>query len=160
MNPNVTNLDDINVFSKSFYEVLKEHLRIYSRKGQLVIRKKINPINGIAILIAFSEDLIGRVMVCMSLETSQRFTERFTKNTQAETNDLYIYALKEFGNIICGNAVSKFIQKGIEIKASSPTILHGEAIEIFEESHHEMIVIPFETDVGIIDLNIILEKNN
>ncbi|MBL8992646.1 MAG: chemotaxis protein CheX, partial [Spirochaetia bacterium] len=90
------------------------------------------------------------------LETAHRLSARMNGEPSTEITDLFIATIKEFGNIVCGGAVVRLDQLKRSFDLSPPTVILGEQMMLATESRSEILVIPFLSDLGQIDLNIFI----
>jgi len=148
------NLDYINSFILSFYDFLKNQIDLESRKGRLEIKNMRSPMRGVAILIGISGELNGTILIDMGVETAHRLSSKMNGEPSAEITDLFIATIKEFGNLVCGGAVVRLDQLKRSFDLSPPTVILGEQMMLATESKSEILVIPFLSDLGQIDLNI------
>lgn len=149
----------INAFTRSAYNILKSYLDIESQKGVIEKKSNTSPFKGIAILLGVTGEINGKIIFDMSHATGFRLAERFNQEYINEINDLFISTMKEFGNVICGNAMIELEKININCDITTPTIILGEHMHIAEESDTEIIMIPFVTDIGEIDINVVREKS-
>jgi len=152
-------LSFINAFTQSTYTILKDYLNLTSRKGKLQIRTQSATCKGMAIIIGITGDIKGNIIFNMKLDTGFRITERFNEEYIAEVNDLFISTMKEFGNIVCGNAMMSLENAQLDCDITPPGILLGEEMSFAEESDVEIIVVPFITDIGTINISVIKQKS-
>lgn len=148
----------VNAFTRSLYSILKDYLGINSRRGQIELKSKTSPIQGVAVLVGVTGDVDGKVILDMKQEVGHRLTSKFNEEYNSEINDMFISTLKEFGNVVCGNAMTTLEGDSLDCDITTPTIIIGEHMALAEESTTQIIMIPFITDVGQIDINVVMEK--
>ena len=147
----------INAFSKSTYDLLKNYLDVDSQKGQLELKTQASPIRGVAVIVGITGQINGKVILDMALEVGHRLTTRFNEEYSSEINDMFISTLKEFGNVVCGGAITRLTSQDLDI--TPPTIILGERMTLVEEKGTEIVMIPFHTTLGLIDLNIVVNPS-
>lgn len=150
------NLDYINSFILSFYDFLKNQIDLESRKGRLEIKSMRSPMRGVAILVGISGELTGTILIDMGLETAHRLSSKMNGEPSSEITDIFIATIKEFGNLVCGGAVVRLDQLKRSFDLSPPTVILGQQMVLAMESKSEILVIPFLSDLGQIDLNIFI----
>jgi chemotaxis protein CheX len=102
-----------------------------------------------SITLAFPENVFLKIYENM-------FGEKHTKITP-ELED----AAGEMVNIIYGTAKTELNAKlGLNLKPALPTILSGDKIRIRQRTNEKLIILPFETDAGLFQIEIAIENNN
>ncbi|MBL8993630.1 MAG: chemotaxis protein CheX [Spirochaetia bacterium] len=150
-------LDYINAFTTSFYDFLKNEMGTESTKGKLQIKNPMSPIKGVAILVGISGELSGNILIEMDKATAHRLSAKMNQEPSEEVNDLFIATIKEFGNLVCGGAVVRLDKLNKDFNLSPPTVILGEHMILALESKTEILLVPFLSDLGQIDLNIFVD---
>jgi len=147
----------INSFTRAAHSVLSS-LEITCSKGQIEILSSTKPFKGVAILLGILGDRRGKIIIDMENATGFHLAGKFNDEHVSEISELFISTLKEFGNIVCGNAMISLEQNGINCDITTPTIILGEELRIAETGDNEIIMIPFITEMGRIEINVIQES--
>ncbi|MBN8215422.1 MAG: chemotaxis protein CheX [Spirochaetes bacterium] len=152
------NLEYINAFTMSMWDILKNYLNIDSRKGAVEVKANTAPFKGVAVLVGITGTTTGKVIFDMDRDTGFRLTTKFNDEFHSEVNDIFIATLKEFGNVVCGKAITNMGKAGDGLDLTTPTLILGEHMVLAEERGTEIIMVSFHTDIGQIDINVIINS--
>ena len=140
----------INAGSEVIYELSNKK----PRPGKASIIGKKTDSLGIVIIIGITGDISGRIIVDLSLNQAHKFSEIILQEKIEKNNmELIESAIGEFGNMLSGRAITKLDDMGYRLRLTPPTILKGNALEIYDQ-FSRMLVIPFLTIFGEIFLNL------
>ena len=112
---------------------------------------------GVAILVGISGELSGNILIEMDKATAHRLSAKMNQEPSEEVNDLFIATIKEFGNLVCGGAVVRLDKLNMDFNLSPPTVILGEHMILALESKTEILLVPFLSELGQIDLNIFVD---
>jgi len=150
-------LNFINAFTQSLYLICKNQLNIDCKKETLEIRAHPIITRGVSLIITTQGQVEGKIIMAMELESSYMLTTRLVDEYINAVNDQFTLAFKEFGFMICNKATSSFSQKKIKCQLSLPLVLVGEGVRLAELSEVQIVLVPFQTDIGRIDTYFIVE---
>jgi chemotaxis protein CheX len=148
----------VNPFLDSVSHVLKEIANLESNRGSLSLKNDREPFRDVSIIFGVIGDLRGQIIYGFDESTAKSVVSRMMSGAEInEFNAMEESALGELGNIITGKASIAVETAGYSINFSPPTLIIAKNPYI-SSLRIPMMVAPFETEVGVIDLFIGLEK--
>ncbi len=148
----------INPFIASAMNVLKQMTGSDVKRGDIALRKGIQPKYEVAVTLGVVGDIRGDVAYSMSTQTALKLAGAMAMGMQFDDiqNEIVRSAIGELGNMITGGAVTELAAKGIKADISPPSIIIGKNIKVF--STLPSVVIPLLTDFGEIEISVSLEE--
>ncbi len=149
----------INPFVSSAISTLEQFIPdIEIERGELDVADTPSHTLGAAVYIGISGKLKGRVIYDMGRITAVKIASEMNGEDIPGLNDLVRSTIQELGNIITGNASSKLHKQldGKHIDITPPSLIVGDETEISDSISSKYLVVPLQTDLGeiIINLNI------
>lgn len=149
----------INPFVLTAISTLEKFIPdIEIERGELDLAETPSHILGAAVYIGISGELEGRVIYDMGRVTAVNLASAMNDEDMPGLNDMVRSTIQELGNIITGNASSKLHKKfdGKHIEITPPSLIVGDETEITDSVSSKYLVVPLETNLGeiVINLNI------
>lgn len=152
------NVEHINPFLMASSKVLREACFVEPKVGRPYVRDPMDLDNTIIIIIGFTGEMKGQVMISFTYEVACDIASKMIMMPITELDELATSAISELGNMILGNAATIFSNKGIEIDITPPTIVKGTMS--FSHTYTKSICIPIEYDEQkVIEINIAIKGN-
>ena len=144
----------INAGSEIFFELLGEK----PVPGSASIINKKSDSQGLIILVGITGDLNGRIIIDLTKEQTHIMAEKILhEEIPVEDEELIESAISELGNMLSGRAVSKMSEFDYSLKITPPTLMIGDNMKIVD-TVTPILVVPFQTAIGTILLNLSVEK--
>jgi chemotaxis protein CheX len=147
----------LNPFIQAAVEVLKAEVDSDVSRGEISLQKSSLTSDDITVLINLIGDVYGVVMYGMHTSTCLNLVSKIMGQDFTELNSLAQSGVAELGNVISGRATIRFSEAGYVSNISTPTVLHGNGIEI-STLGFPRIVVPLETQFGILTVHIALRE--
>lgn len=138
------NVDHINPFLIASTKILKEMCYIEPKVGKPFVKDPIFLDNTILIIIGFTGEMRGQVMISFEHSIACDIASRMIMMPITKMDDFAMSAISELGNMILGNAATIFSNQGIVIDITPPTI--GSGTMSFSHSYTKSICIPLVYD--------------
>ncbi|MDK2817906.1 MAG: chemotaxis protein CheX [Spirochaetota bacterium] len=151
-------IDYINPFVESAFEIMSEILNTSISRQQLQLKKLGDGMKGFTVIIGVTGAVYGRIVFDMTEETALALAGKLNDEHFIEVNDLVRGTISEIGNMVTARAVTKLSKESKFFNFSPPTLIVGNHITIFESDNIEALIIPIDTSLGIIDINIALKN--
>lgn len=151
-------IEYINPFVESAFDILNEILGTSVKRGQLYLKKLGENMKGVAVIIGVTGQVNGRLVFDMTEETCLEIVSKLNDETMTEFDEMARSTIGEMANMITGRAVTKLDKEGLAFDFTPPTIITGTNIEIHEESDMEALIIPLDTGMGIVEINIAFKE--
>ncbi len=148
----------INPFVEATFDILREVLSVEVHRGELYLKRTTEPILGLAVLIGLTGHATGRILLDMKSETALNIASKLNGMEFSDLDDLALSTISELANMIVGRAVTKLHRLGFSFNVTPPTILTGTNTKV-ETPKLEALVVPIETPMGLIELNVALKEN-
>ncbi|MBI4979158.1 MAG: chemotaxis protein CheX [Spirochaetes bacterium] len=145
----------VNTFSTSTVRTLKSYNDGSVSKGNVIVKNSFSPLMGVGVLIAFAGDLDGRALFDMDKPTAFNLASMLNGERIEAVDDIFIATVKEFTNMVVGGAVNELSTRNIDVTITTPTLLMGEHMSLVEKAAEQILVINYDTDIGIIALNLV-----
>ena len=147
------NVDHINPFLMASSKILKEMCTIDIKFGKPYIKEPIFLENTYIIIIGFTGERKGQVMIVLDESVALDLASRMIMMPITEMDDISKSAIAELGNMIMGNAATIFSNKGIAIDITPPTL--GKGTISFLTKYAQNISIPMTYgDNKVIEVNV------
>lgn len=139
-------IEFINPFVTAANQVFQTMLGCELRRGPLEMKQEHTPMYEVSGLIGLSGKCRGMVVVSASRETAMCATEVMLGARPKELNSDVMDAVGELTNMIAGAAKTQLEE--FQLTISLPTVICGKGQAIAFPSQTAPIVIPFESDMG------------
>lgn len=151
------NVDHINPFLMASSKILKEMCTIDIKFGKPYIKEPIFLENTYIIIIGFTGERKGQVMIVLDESVALDLASRMIMMPITEMDDISKSAIAELGNMIMGNAATIFSNKGIAIDITPPTL--GKGTISFLTKYAQNISIPMTYgDNKVIEVNVAVKE--
>ena len=151
------NVDHINPFLMASSKILKEMCTIDIKLGKPYIKEPIFLENTYIIIIGFTGERKGQVMIVLDESVALDLASRMIMMPITEMDDISKSAIAELGNMIMGNAATIFSNKGIAIDITPPTL--GKGTISFLTKYAQNISIPMTYgDNKVIEVNVAVKE--
>ena len=147
----------LNPFIQAAVEVLKAEVGATVSRGSITMEKSALTSDDITVLINLIGDVYGVVMYGMPSATGINMVSKIMGQDFAELNSLAQSGVAELGNVISGQATTRFSEAGYHSDISTPMVLTGKNIEI-STLDFPRIVVPLETQFGIFTVHLALKE--
>jgi chemotaxis protein CheX len=147
----------LNPFIQAAMEVLKAEVDANAVRGTISLQKSSMTSDDITVLINSVGDIHGVVMYGMSTVTCLNLVSKIMGQEFTEFNTLAQSGVAELGNVISGRATIRFSEAGYKSNISTPTVLHGNGVEI-STLDFPRIVVPLETHFGTLTVHLALRE--
>ena len=153
----------INPFVETSYRVLKDVLGGADvKRGDLYLKSTAMPVMGVAALVGLADDVEGRVLFDMNMETALNIASKMNEERLPEFDDLAKATISELANIITAQAVTKLHELGFKFDLTPPTLFAGEKMEIAAlggtNENVEALIVPLITEYGKIEVNVAIRE--
>ncbi len=150
----------VNPFIESASEVIEEIANMKSQRGQLSMKDPNTPFRDVCAILGVIGTVKGQVIYGFDEPTAKGIVSRMMMGAEVpEFDDMARSALGELGNIITGKASVSLETEGYPIEISPPTLVMAQNVRI-SSLKIPMIVVPLETEEGVIDIYIGLEESD
>lgn len=148
----------INPFIESASQVLEEIAQLKSERGSLRLKNTNEPYRDVCAIIGLVGDVQGQVIYGFDQSTARSVVSKMMMGAEVtEFDEMARSALGELGNIISGKASIGMEELGLMIDLSPPTLVMAQNVHI-STLKIPMIVVPLDTECGIIDLYVGIEE--
>lgn len=150
------NSDHLNPFLMASTNILKEMCFVDAELGEPYIKDPVFLDNTLVILIGFTGEIRGQVMIAFEQEIACDIASKMIMMPITEIDEFAKSAISELGNMILGNTATIFSTKGIEIDITPPTV--GNGTMSFTNNFAQNICIPLGyEDNKTIEINIAIK---
>lgn len=147
----------INPFVESSVSVVSEVLGIEVERKEISLRSKAVPVLDIAVIVGLVGQVEGRVLFDMDKKTVLNIVSKMNEEEITEFDELAKATITELGNMITGRAVTKLSEMGYKFDVTPPAIFTGSNMQI-SDVKMEALVVPLETSLGRIEINVALRE--
>ena len=149
----------VNPFIESASSVLEEIAALKSTRGKLTLKDPNKPFRDVCAILGVIGTVHGQVIYGFDETTARSVVSRMMMGAEVtEFDEMARSALGELGNIITGKASVNLESAGFPIEISPPTLVMAQNVRI-SSLKIPMIVVPLETEVGVIDIYVGLIEN-
>ncbi|HLZ27499.1 MAG TPA: chemotaxis protein CheX [Chloroflexota bacterium] len=146
----------LNPFILAASEVLETELGSETQRGTLHVRKSAFTTNEITTLVGVTGQVSGIVLYSMSLQTAISLVSRMMGQEFTEFDALAQSGIGELGNVITGRAGVLLSEAGFQSNISPPSLVIGKGTMITTLDLNRL-VFPLQTDVGEIEVQVVLK---
>ncbi len=147
----------LNPFIQAAVEVLEAEVGATIARGEISLQKSSLTSDDVTVLINLVGDVYGVVMYGLHTDTCLKLVSKVMGQEFTELNSLAQSGMAEMGNVISGRATTKFSEAGYKSDISTPTVLHGNGVEI-STLDFPRIVVPLGTQFGILTVHLALRE--
>ncbi len=133
---------------------LEQMAALKAEKLSLSVTKDAKTAMEISGIIGLSGGVKGSAVISFPKAIALAVASAMFMEELKEINEDVKDAIGEFTNIVVGNARNKLVDEGLDITMSTPTIIIGKDHQISHPQNIPFLVIPFQTDLGIFQINI------
>jgi len=151
-------IEYINPFVEASFDILNEVLQTTVKRGQLYLKKLGESMKGVAVVIGIIGNLKGRLVFDMNEDTALKIVSKLNGEEFKTFNEMARSTIGELANMITGRSVTKLEKERLAFNFTPPTIITGEKLEIYEFSDMEALIIPIDTGMGIVEINIAFKE--
>ncbi len=151
-------IEYINPFVEAAFDILNEILQTSVKRGQLYLKKLGEGMKGIAVVIGVTGSMQGRIVFDMTEETALKLASKLNGEPQKEFGELARSTVGEIANMITGRSVTKLEKEKMSFSFTPPTIITGENLNIYEFQGMEALIIPLDTGIGIVEINVAFKE--
>jgi chemotaxis protein CheX len=150
--------DYINPFVEAAFSVIERVLTETPRRGDLSAKESSFTTDQCSILVGVTGQIAGIALYGMTLATAEQVASRMLGRPIKTFNQMATSAVAELTNMITGNAMSLLAESGYICDISPPAVIRGSNVQIGTIGA-PMLVIPVETRIGTIEINVSLREN-
>ncbi|MFN4217037.1 MAG: chemotaxis protein CheX [Brevinematales bacterium] len=151
-------IEYINPFVEAAFDILKEVLQTDVKRGQLYLKKLGESMKGVAIVIGVTGQVNGRVVFDMTEDVAIRLASKMNGETFHTLDKMVMSTIGELANMITGRAVTRLEKENLAFHFSPPTMITGKDLTVFEQGDMEALIIPVETPLGILEINVAFKE--
>lgn len=148
----------INPFIQAASEVLESELTAEPRRGNLRVEKSALTTDEVTALVGVTGTVSGMVMYSMSEATALGIVSRVLGQPFDQFNELAHSGIGELGNVITGRAGVLLSEAGYPSNISPPALVIGRGTMVTTLDLNRL-VFPLETDVGQLEIQIVLKAS-
>jgi chemotaxis protein CheX len=147
----------LNPFIQAAVDVLKAEVGATISRGEISLHKSSLTSDDITVLINLIGDVYGVVMYGMPTRTCLNLVSKIMGQDFTQLNSLAQSGVAELGNVISGQATTRFSEAGYKSNISTPMVLNGNGIEI-STLDFPRIVVPLDTQFGMLTVHLALRE--
>jgi chemotaxis protein CheX len=136
----------INPFVSATQNVFQTMLATKLTRGALSLKQNSSPLHEVCGLIGLAGKYHGMVVLSFGRETALLLAGKMLGNDVAELNPDVVDAVGELTNMVAGSAKSQLEQ--CQMSIGLPTVICGKTHSISFPSGAPALLIPFESDMG------------
>jgi chemotaxis protein CheX len=148
----------IQPFINAADAVLSQGLKSPMSIGNLSMEQEAYRRKGIAALIWLTGDIEGRIIFDLDPPTAVSIASRFAGSQLPESDELVRETVCELANQVIGNAVTTLNDQGFHFRVHPP-VMHTSEQGSQSSEDTEAMVLSFETESGVVFMNIALRYN-
>jgi chemotaxis protein CheX len=152
-------VDYINPFIESATEILRATTGMEVTRGKPSVDSGSFHAPEVCVVLGIIGDLSGQVIYGVSLPCALGIACKMMGEVEVkEMDELSRSAVAELGNMMAGNATSRFEKMSISMNISPPTVMIGQSVTIGWPLHRALVV-PIEMEVGTMVVWVCLEES-
>lgn len=151
-------IEYINPFIEASFDILREVLGTEIKRNELYLKKLGESFKGVAVVIGVTGKVSGRIVFDMTEETALKIASKMNEEKFSEFNEMVRSTIGELANMITGRCVTRLEKENLSFSFTPPTIISGENLHIYEFSDMEALIIPIDTGLGIVEINIAFKE--
>ncbi len=143
-------------FVKSVQNVFETMLQLPLQLGQPALKNQTEPSHDVSGIIGMSGDVEGTVVLSFPTTTAERVVSLFTGTDLASSHEDFADAVGELVNMVSGGAKAQF--EGKQVSISCPSVVVGQAHQVFGRKDVVAITIPCQSDVGDFNVEVSIKQ--
>ncbi len=147
----------LNPFVKAAYIILQRETQAVIKKGAVSWQESYFTLRDISVSISVSGKVEGIALYGMDERTAKNIAGAMLSVTVPIFDRLAESAIAELGNMITGMASADLENAGFPCHVAPPTVITGRGT-IISTVNIKSILLPLETQHGIIDISLALEE--
>ena len=151
-------IEYINPFVEASFDILNEVLQTTVKRGQLYLKKLGESMKGVAVVVGVIGNLKGRIVFDLSEETAIKIASKLNGEEFKTFDEMARSTISEIANMITGRSVTKLEKDKLNFSFTPPTLITGENLNIYEYADMEAPIIPIDTGLGIIEINMAFKE--
>jgi chemotaxis protein CheX len=148
----------VNAFLLAAGEVLASEASTKVTRGPLTLERDVYQTDHVTVLVSVIGEVWGMAFYGMSQETAKGILGRMLGQEVTVFDELAQSGIGELGNVITGKATTKLGEYGYNANISVPTLIIGKGSRI-STLDIGRLVIPLETELGVVRLDLALRDN-
>lgn len=153
-------IEFVNPFLNSAASVLEEIANLKTKRGTLRIKHENESFRDVCATLGIIGTLRGQVVYGFDELTAKKLVSKMMMGAEVnEFDEMTMSALGELSNIITGKASMALESAGYAIDITPPALIIAKNLRI-SSIKIPMIIIPLESDIGIIDIYVGLEESS
>ncbi len=138
----------INPFLEAGTEVLRLTTGMEVQRGKPALDDGNFCAPEVCVVLGIVGDMKGQVIYGVTLPTALGIAGKMMGGMEVkELDEMSKSAIAELGNMITGNAASRFERISFNLNISPPTVMVGQSV-VISWPMHRALVVPLHTDVG------------
>ena len=138
----------INPFLEAAGEILRTVAHLEIERGIPSVAEVPFEVQEVTVVLGVVGDMVGQVVYGLSLESAVAIAGRMMGRTDLEDLDEFAKsAVAELGNMITGNAASRFERMAVQLEISPPTVLTGQGMSLSWPMDRALVV-PLHSEAG------------
>ena len=154
------NIDFIQGFAGATVETFEQMASMKAEPQKPYAKRIGSSIWGVSGVMGITGDVMGVVVLTLPEEASLKAIGALVGEQYSSINAEIIDGVKEFINIIVGNAKAKLDARGYQFNFSLPKVVVGHNYITDHGENTNVIVIPFSSPIGEFILDISVKANN
>jgi chemotaxis protein CheX len=146
----------INPFLQAATEVLESELGSTPQRGSVGLQRSAYTSDDVTAVVAVTGEVAGMVLFVMTVDTARAMVSRMMGQEFPEFDALAQSGIAEIGNVITGRAAVLLAEAGFPSDLAPPMLLVGRGTMI-STLDVQRLVIPLETDLGKIEIQVALK---
>jgi chemotaxis protein CheX len=146
----------VNPFIQAATEVLEAELGAEAQRGNLRLQKSAFTTDEVTALVGVTGTVSGMVLYSMSQSTALSIVSRMMGQEFAEFDALAQSGIGELGNVITGRAGVLLSEAGFASNITPPALVVGKGTMVTTLDLNRL-VFPIETDVGGLEVHVVLK---
>ncbi|MCX7821417.1 MAG: chemotaxis protein CheX [Brevinematales bacterium] len=152
-------IEYINPFIEAAFDILNEVLKTNVKRNELYLKKLGDSMKGVAVVIGVTGNVSGRIVFDMTEDTALNIASKMNGEKFSKFDDMVRSTIGELANMVTGRSVTRLEKENLSFNFTPPTIITGENIHIYEFSDMEALIIPIDTGLGIVEINVAFKEN-
>jgi len=151
-------IEYINPFVEAAFDILKEVLHTEVKRGQLYLKKLGESMKGVAMVIGVTGQVNGRIVFDMTEDVAVKLASAMNGENFTALDKMVMSTMGELANMITGRAVTRLEKENLAFHFTPPTMITGKDLSVFEQGDMEALIIPVETGLGMIEINVAFKE--
>ena len=148
----------INPFIEAGMHILRETTQMSVERGSPSLDDGQFRAPEVSVVLGIVGDMEGQVIYAVSMECALGIAGRMMGGVEVkELDEMSKSAIAELGNMITGNAATRFEKDSMNIDISPPTVMTGSGVTIGWPLHRALVV-PLKMEVGVMIVWVCMEE--